>query len=178
MDDALEFLENFLKVECDFFIALYSKPFEEYKQARRTMLDLCDEFWDPMTDRFEDDEKIFERYAELVPRLVPRPLFKASSYEHPKHGLLLRAIVSTLDSSLNGHYSDAFFVATIEEELRVVSNYTLDWNWKYDPKAGPLDGWSHVTGWQLDTLGKLVEARKLTTPTDARYLPHWQEADE
>lgn len=118
----------------------------------------------PFSDRFYEEVKEFEE------PINPRYLFKISEYTHGKYGTFWACYVSfsNPDESMK-KIKECFLVASINEELKIVSNFIV---------SSDAKEWRHVGGdedksLRLHNLGKPVKVERYLEPTDEWSLEEY-----
>ncbi len=106
----------------------------------------------PADDWFKNEEdasKIWQR----------RKLFQIKRYEYSAYGDIFRCYVSDTVAGKDTCFS-CLYVARVEENLKVISKYSIDFE----------GGWDYQGGIELDRLGDLVEVQKLASPSWPDYM--------
>jgi len=103
----------------------------------------------------------------------PRVLFQAKHYRHSQLGNLYAFYTGPQKRLHMLGYSDVFYMANVDGDLKIVSRYGLD----FGPQDMPLT-WEHADGMRIIDPGDLLEVRRFTPPQMQAHLKHYEQEDQ
>lgn len=149
-----EFVEKELNIYCK----------DQYdSEGKKVEFNIKGKIISPFSDRFYEQSK-----KSSYP--VQRYLFKISEYIHEKYGVVWACYVSFSNPSESiKKIAECFLVASINEELKIVSDFIV---------SSDAKEWKHVGGdedksLRLHNLGKPVKVERYLEPTDEWSLEEY-----
>lgn len=167
METIKTFIQNFLQAEATASEASIKPDLEDYNQKLEIMNSFCvpelhNKFgMIPLTE--PDSDEFYERWAKAKPR-NPRDVYKISHYEEKNYGAVYVAYVSGKNpSGMFSLYGECVFVATINEELKIVKNYTFGDDMLIKKKFETPQGLADIS---FETLQKPIAIERYLKPED------------
>jgi hypothetical protein len=180
LDQAVRFMEEFALAENEAARAQYTERDEAVFQAalRRMEGYFAPGMSPDVNDPQNRDADFFASHEPAVGNLKPRRLQQVKQYHHPQLGALFRCYVNNYISlGPKVLYFGNFYHADQGEGLRIIASYLVC---RHCAGLGQVEGdacsecegrgWHWVRGMELETLGRLIEVRKLLAPDKPEHL--------
>ncbi len=176
MEAIKTFVENFLQAEATAGDALVKPNLEDYNQKLEIMNRFCvPELHNklgmmPLSELWDDD--FYEEWIDAPP-VCPRYLYKISHYHDEKYGDVYVAYVSARNpNGIFFIYGTSFFVTKINDELKVVKDYTFGDDMLIKKKFQIGIGLADVS---FETLQKPIAIKRYMPPThDKDGMEHYE----
>ncbi|KMQ70284.1 hypothetical protein [Chryseobacterium koreense] len=178
METIKTFIQNFLQAEATASDALVKPNLEDYNQKLEIMNSFCvpelHNKFGMMPRRQLWSDELYENWKD-APSANPRLIYKISQYQDANYGAVYVVYVSGSNPNEMFYlYGECVFVATINEELKIVKNYTFGDDMLIKKKFETPQGLADIS---FETLKKPISIERYLKPEDDEDAMEHYETD-